>query len=158
MTTPSPQKETPQKAKALSARLLAVQALYQSFHRTQPIADVMEEYLRHRTEMEVDGERVVRPDGALFQRILKGVEERLADLAPIINAHIKKKHETRQSEPLMKAIISCGCYELLAHQDIDFPIIINDYLHVAHGFYDKSEVAFVNGVLDSISKTLRPKT
>jgi N utilization substance protein B len=150
------QKDPSPKAKALSARLLAVQALYQSFQLTQPISAAMQEYLDHRIEMDIEGEKLIKPDGVLFSRILTGIEARLQDLGPIITAHVKKKHETRPSEPLIKAIITCGCYEIFAHQDIDSPVIINDYLNVAHGFYDKGEVAFINGVLDSIAKTLRP--
>ena len=58
-------------------------------------------------------------------------------------------------EPLLSAILICGTYELLAHGEIDAPIIIADYLHVTHGFFEGSESKLVNGVLDALAKELR---
>ena len=40
-------------------------------------------------------------------------------------------------------------------QSIDAPIIIADYMHVAHAFYDEREEKLVNAVLDSVRKTVR---
>ena len=40
-------------------------------------------------------------------------------------------------------------------QDIDFPVIISDYMHVTHAFFDEPEEKLVNAVLDSIRKTVR---
>ena len=42
--------------KSLSARLRAVQALYQAEHNKQSMRAVLDEYLQHRSEMEVEGE------------------------------------------------------------------------------------------------------
>ncbi len=138
------------KAKLLSARLSAVQALYQADQNKQSMRAVLDEYLHHRSDMEVDGERLVQPDGALLKKILYGVDERRPELESIIDANLNKDAQDRKVEPLLRAILICGAYELLV-QEIDSPIIINDYLNVAHSFYDRNEVALINGVLDSIS-------
>ena len=53
------------------------------------------------------------------------------------------------------SIMLCGAYELMVHSDIDAPIVISDYLHVTHAFYDQGEHALVNAVLDSIRQTLQ---
>ena len=139
--TPSP------KAKALSARLSAVQALYQYSQNKQPMRVLYDEYLRFRSDMEIDGEKLVAPDGALLKKILFGVEERRQELETMLDANLKKDAQDRKVEPLLRAILLCGAYELLT-QDIDSPIIINDYLNVGHAFYDRNEVALINGVLD----------
>ncbi len=141
------------KAKALSARLLAVQALYQADLNAQPLSDVAAEYLEHRLGMEVEGEALVAADKALFTKIMRGVEERGRDLADILKANCKD--EGKRLEPLIKAILMCASYELLAHNDIDSPIIINDYLNVGHSFFESGEVSLINGVLDAVSKVLR---
>jgi N utilization substance protein B len=44
---------------------------------------------------------------------------------------------------------------LLARADIPTGSIINEYLDVAHAFYDKKEKGFVNGVLDAIARAAR---
>ena len=138
-------------AKALSARLRAVQGLYQADYNKQSTRAVLDEFLRHRKDMEIDGEPLVVPDGALLKKILYGVDERRQELEEVVNANLKKDAEDRVVEPLLRAILMCGAYELLV-QEQDSPIIINDYLNVAHSFYERGEVALVNGVLDSISK------
>ena len=143
------------KAQALSARLLAVQALYQMKQNKQPVKVVYDEYIKHRSEQEVDGQKLVKPDGALFKKILYGVEERFVELDSVIEANLKKDASDRVVEPLLYAILICGAFELLAHSEIDSPILINDYLNVGHAFFDKNEVALVNGVLDSVQKVFR---
>jgi len=147
---PEQDKKEVNKAAVLSARLYAVQAYYQATQNKQTMRSVLDEYLRYRKDFEIDGVKLVRPDGALLQKILFGVEERRPELESIIEANLKKDAEDRKVEPLLKAILICGAYELLI-AETDAPIVINDYLNVAHGFYDRGEVALINGVLDSIS-------
>ena len=143
------------KAQALSARLLAVQALYQMKQNKQPVKVVYDEYIKHRSEQEIDGQKLVTPDAVLFKKILYGVEERFVELDSVIQANLKKDASDRVVEPLLFSVLMCGAFELLAHSEIDAPIIINDYLNVGHAFFDKNEVALVNGVLDSVSKVFR---
>jgi N utilization substance protein B len=145
----SPQKPSA-KAKALSARLSAVQALYQVSQNKQSIRTVYDEYIRYRSHMEVDGEALVPPDGALLKKILYGVEERQPELEAVVDANLKRDATDRVIEPLLRSILICGAYELLI-RETDPPIVINDYLNVAHTFYGRGEVALINGVLDAIS-------
>ncbi|MCB1652335.1 MAG: transcription antitermination protein NusB [Alphaproteobacteria bacterium] len=142
------------KAKALSARLSAVQASYQLRHNPQPIANLLDEYLRHRSDMIIEGEPIVQPDGVLLKKILYGTEERRAELETVIDANLKRDATDRDVESLLRAILLCGSYELLV-QEVDAPIVINDYLNIGHAFYDRNEVALINGVLDSIAKAFR---
>lgn len=152
--TPTPKTVSP-KAKALSARLLAVQAVYQMRYTKAPMKSVYQEYIQHRKSPEAEGEKLVEPDGRLFKQILYGVEERFVELDSVISANLKKDASDRVIEPLLEAILLCGSYELLVQIDIDAPILINDYLNVGHAFYEKNEVALINGVLDSVSKAFR---
>jgi len=135
-----------------AARLLAVQALYQSMLNDQSAGEVAGEFLAGRTKMVVEGQEICPPDTKLFRRILGGVEKRRVDLDSIVSGHLDK---TKVPEKLLQSILLCGTYEVLAHQDIDPPIIINDYIEVAHAFYDSGEAKLVNAVLDRAVKTLR---
>lgn len=143
------------KAQALSARLLAVQALYQMKQNKQSVKAVYDEYIQHRVDEEIDGQKLVSPDSVLFKKILYGVEERFVELDSVIRANLQKDASDRKVEPLLYSVLICGAYELLAHAEIDAPIIINDYLNVGHSFFEKNEVALINGVLDSVSKVFR---
>ncbi len=137
----------------MSARLLAVQAVYQSSLNEQALKDAAQEYLDHRIGMHVEEEEIVEPDRALFAKIMNGVSERKKDLGQVIGANLNVSGE--RTDPLLKSILMCAAYELLAHQDIDSPIIINDYLNVTHAFFDKSEAGLINGVLDKVSAAFR---
>jgi N utilization substance protein B len=141
------------KAKNLSARLFAVQALYQAVQNKQRIPKVIEEFLSTRVGMEVDGEKIVTPDGSLFRKILGAVEDRGEDIEGLVNANIRS--ENKDVGMLLKAILTCATAELLVNSESGAPIIINDYLNVAHGFYDTGETKLINAVLDAVAKTVR---
>lgn len=149
----SPQKNISAKASALSARLMAVQAVYQAMLNEQKITDAGKEYLKHRVNMMVEGEEMVEPDRKLVTMVVRGVEERFEDLKSLLEHHLSEK--SHMPEPLIQAILVCGFYEMLENNDVDVPIIINDYLNVAHGFFGKGEVGLINGILDSAAKGIR---
>jgi len=151
----SAEKAAPQNLKNASARLMAVQAFYQLMQNQKPVRDVYEEYLEHRVAQVIDEYEVAQPDGALLKRILYGVDERYIEVETIVKANLKKDASDRVVEPLLYAVFMCGAYEILVHTEFDAPIIINDYLNVGHAFFEKNEVALVNGVLDSLVKVLR---
>lgn len=143
-------------AAARSARLVAVQGQYEIMHRGADAQDVAGHYLREYDKLELHGEKLVEPNLRLLKQILAGVDERgfelLEVLANILGDKAKKKNEM---DLILKAILLCGSYELMAHHEIDAPIIINDYLDITHGFYEASEAKLVNGVLDKVSKLFR---
>lgn len=142
------------KARNSAARLLAVQAVYQMHKNDQLVEDVIKEYLEHRTGVDIDGDEMVSPDQDHFALVVRGVEEHITQLGEVVAKNRGK--ETGDTEPLLKAILLCGAFELMVLQSIDFPIIISDYLHVAQAFYDEGEAKLVNALLDSIRKTVRP--
>lgn len=146
MTTKEPTSQ-----EKFAARLAAVQALYEKSQNGREINDLIDDYLRKRSGIQVEDGPTMPFDSVLFKQILTGAYDRSEDVASVISAHLGEK----DIEPLMKSVLLAGGYELLAHQDIDFPIIINDYLNVTHSFYDQSETGLINGVLDNMAKTFR---
>lgn len=138
--------------RARSTRLMAVQALYQAMQNDQSIASARDEYLARRTGMNIDGEQIEQPDGALLKKILSAVDKHKDDLERMVAAH--KSKPDAEIEPLLRSILLCAVAELIFMQDIDNPIIINDYLNVSHAFYGQGEVSLVNAILDAIGKTI----
>lgn len=156
MTHPGGQgaKATSPHARSLAARLAATRALYEWSQNQRDLRDIAADY--DDSNQAVDGERLVAPDGELLRKILSGAVDRLEDIDGIIAANLKPKGEVLKApEALLLAILRCGVYELLAHQDTDFPIIINDYMHVANAFYAPGEAKLVNAVLDAAARHLR---
>jgi N utilization substance protein B len=100
---------------------------------------------------DIEGDDYVPANLELFSKILTGVSKDRDTVREMVLGALNGK----KPEPLLQAILFCGIYELMAHHDIDAPIIINDYVNVAHGFYEQSEADLINAVLDKQSKNLR---
>ena len=141
------------KARLSAARLAAVQAIYSRMATGQGAHEVIEDYETDRLGAPVEGQAMIQPDKALFGDIVAGVAARQAEIEAALTAdptqHIP-------AEPLLRAVMLCGTWELIATQT-DAPIIIADYLNVTHAFFDQGEARLVNGTLDRIAKTVRSK-
>ncbi|MFP4098458.1 MAG: transcription antitermination factor NusB [Alphaproteobacteria bacterium] len=160
----TPKQKTKNNNKEFIARLMAVQACYQMIYNKKPVQMVVEEYLAEglQTDDELEnideGTEVVRisdtilPHGGLFKKILYNLEDRRSELKDILGAHI---NTAKDIEPLLQAVLLCGACEILENTKTDYPIILNDYLDITHEFYPQAQVAFVNGILDAVSKSLR---
>ncbi len=144
-------------ARNSAARLLAVQAVYQMIENDQTDKEVIAEFIKHRTGHDVDGDEFVQPEVELFSRVVTGVSDNREQLVSLVinNRGEKARDSVAKTEKLLQAIFLCGSFELMAHQSIDFPIIISDYLHVTHAFYEEPEAKLVNALLDSVRKVTR---
>ena len=163
--TPKLKPEGSQKARRTAARLAAVQAVYQMLANGQRANAVIEDIkTRPPGDGLEDAGKMVTPDGALMAAIISGVDARRDDLAQLITGAQNRRNSIADDtvlappasiEPLLRSILMCGAYELLAHHETDAPLIITEYLDVTHAFYDQGESRLVNGILDKISKGVR---
>lgn len=152
------------RAQAGTARLAAAQSIYQMMTSGCSVDEAARIYLDRFAGMDVDGEKLVAPDRALYVRLVRGVAERTSDLEDLLTGHLTKAAPETDPEPttprridlLLRAILVCGLYELLACPQTDTPVVISEYLHVTRAFYDGRETALVNAVLDAAARTLRP--
>lgn len=136
-----------------AARLLAVQAIYQASLNTQSLENVASEYLDHRKEVQDQDGKSIKADPKFFAYIVRGVGERKDDLGQILSAH--RSGNSDRMEPLLKAILMCASFELLVNIQTDSPVILDEYLNVAHGFFNPPEVGLLNGILDQVAKSVR---
>ena len=143
-------------ARRSAARLVAVQALYQMASTGIDTETVIGEFVQHRFETEIDGERMVPPDPALFGDIVRGTSDRAADIRPMIAGALDRSWSVERLEKLLAAILSAGAWELLANAEVDARLAIAEYVAVAHAFFGGSEPAMVNAVLDRLARELRP--
>jgi len=149
-------KEQKQGGPRSAARLAAVQAFYQLLMAEEPDVDkVVREYIEHRLGAEIEGDQYVDADAALFEDILLGAWNRKDEWRDKITVHLNKDWSMERIDKILIAVLSAGCYELAARIDVPTAVIINEYVDVTHGFYDRSEASFINGVLDKLAKDLR---
>ena len=138
-----------------AARLFAVQALYQIERSGAAPEAVIQEFLEHRQEQEVDGVPLVSPDLAQFRALVLGVCEEVHDLDNMLLAVLDVDWTLERLESLLLALLRAGIHEIASRQDIPARVVINEYVDLAHAFYGGKEPGLVNGVLDRLARNLR---
>ncbi len=136
-----------------AARLAAVQALYQMEMAGAPVETVIAEFLRDG----IDPDHRGAFDEALFADIARGTTARLAELDARIGGALTPDWPLERLEAVLRAILRAGTYELAARIDVPAPVVISEYLEIAHAFFAGKEPGLVNGVLDRLARSLRPE-
>lgn len=151
---PSPTAKSRSKARA-AARLAAVQALYQQEMEGTPIAALLHEFHQHRLGATIEDEEYADADVAFFDDIVGGVAARRDEIDGVIAAKLSSDWSMERLDKPMRQILRAGAFELMARPDVPVGAVINEYLDVAHAFYDRRDTGFVNGLLDAIAKEVR---
>jgi N utilization substance protein B len=138
-----------------AARLAAVQALYQLEMEETPLAKLLHEFHEHRLGATIEDETYEEAEVAFFDDIVSGADARRDEIDALIAARLAEGWSLERLDRPMRAILRAGTYELVARRDVPAATVINEYLDVAHAFYDKRETGFVNGLLDAIAKGVR---
>ena len=144
-----------------AARLLAVQALYQMDIRGGTAESTVMEFIQHRTELPVsaDGdEDSVRPrdaDKALFANLVQGVAGDREELNAALDGCLDGANTMERLEPLLRAILSAGAYELRSRDDIPARVAISEYVRLTDAFFEGREPGLVNAVLDRLARVVR---
>lgn len=141
-----------------SARLMAVQALYQMALTGASVAGIVDEFVHHRLAGgDIEGARYAPADRDLFVRLVRGVAGAAEELDALIARVLPEKWPLQRLELILLSILHCGVYELRSHLDVPPKVTITEYVDVAHGFYGGKEPAMVNAVLDRLARDLRPR-
>ena len=138
-----------------AARLAAVQALYQHEMEATPIPKLLHEFHQHRLGAEIEDDQYAEADVDFFNDIVQGAAARLDEIDGLISGKLAKGWSLARLDRTMLQILRAGTYELLARADVTVATVIDEYLDVAHAFFDAREAKFVNGVLDAVAKAVR---
>ena len=138
-----------------AARLAAVQALYQHEMEATPMTSLLDEFHMHRLGAEIEDDQYLEADVAFFDDVVRGVAARRDEIDSRLADRLAQGWSIARLDRTMLQILRAGAYELLARPDISVSIVINEYLDVAHAFFDDRETKFVNGLLDAIARDVR---
>ena len=139
-----------------TARLAAVQALYQMEISGGDVEQVIAEFTRHRLDEVVDGISLVKPDRALFAELVRGAALHRRDLDDMIAAVLVEDWTVERLETLLACILRAGAHELADRPDMPARVVISEYVDLADAFYGDKETGLINGVLDRLARELRP--
>ena len=133
-----------------AARLGAVQALYQMEMSGGGAEEVAQEFAEHRF-----GELPVPPDGHFFVAIVNGVPQHQVEIDRAVAASLSEKWKLERVDSILRAILRCAAYELIARRDVPAKVVIDEYVAVSGAFFGGDEPGFVNGALDTIARRKR---
>ncbi len=139
-----------------SARLAAVQALYQMEVADKGLNDILAEFEAHWIGREVEGDQYKPAELAFFRDVVAGV---LADQHAIdrrLDEALSQGWPLRRVEALMRAILRAGLYELKARPDVPARVAIKEYVDIAAAFFAREESGMINAVLDALARATRP--
>ncbi|HEX2565725.1 MAG TPA: transcription antitermination factor NusB [Burkholderiales bacterium] len=95
-----------------------------------------------------------RADLAFAQAIVRGVSGRSSELEEMIRPHLDRPLE--KLSPVERAILYIGSYELAAHPETPFKVVLNEAVELGKSFGGTEGHRFVNGVLEKVAGAVRP--
>jgi N utilization substance protein B len=137
------------------ARLAAVQALYQMEVSGAGSEAVVREFVDHRFDADMEGERLAPADEAYFRDIVRGVVERQAAIDKAIVRRLAENWRLERIDATLRAILRAGAFELIALPEAPIEVVIDEYVEIAKSFFNGPEPGFVNGALDAIARDER---
>lgn len=148
---------SPREISRSSARLGAVQALYQMDIAGTDVADVLAQFGTARLGETFENGECGPADIAFLGDIVEGVvrEQRAIDAA--VDDHLAAGWTLGRLDSTLRAVLRAGGYELMFRDDIPPRATISEYVDVAHAFFDGDEPGVVNGVLDALARERRPQ-
>ncbi|MGB3469789.1 MAG: transcription antitermination factor NusB [Erythrobacter sp.] len=143
-----------------TARLAAVQALYQMQMEKTALNKLLDEFHQHRLGREVDDEDnadAVFADAEVdfFDDIVRGVDARREEIDGLLLNRLASGWTLVRLDKTMLQVLRAGTYELIARADVPVAAAISEYVDVAKAFFDDREAKFVNGILDAVAKDAR---
>lgn len=143
--------QIPFKSRTLG-RLTSVQALFQIEQTRETASFVVLEFMTLRLK---DGAtNLSKSNASFFAKLTEGAWKNHERSDEMICGALKAGWTLERIEPVTRAILRAALYELVETQTPS-PVIINEYLNITHGFFDESEVAFVNGLLNTLKQKIR---
>jgi N utilization substance protein B len=95
-----------------------------------------------------------RADRDLAEALVRGVLERADELKGLIAPCLDR--DFARLSPVERAILYIGAFELQAHPETPFKVIVNEAVELGKSFGGTGGHKFVNGVLEKLAGGLRP--
>jgi transcription antitermination protein NusB len=137
------------------ARLAAVQALYQMEVSGAGAEAVVREFVDHRFDNDLEGERLAPADEAYFAAIVRGAVGDQAAIDHAIARRLAQNWRLERIDATLRAILRAGAYELMDSRGAPVEVVIDEYVEIAKSFFEGPEPGFVNAALDGIAQDAR---
>jgi len=128
-----------------NARKTAVQALYQWQMTGQNLGEIERQFL--------EDERLKNAQKSYFTELFYGIPKNLVDIDQVLAEFVDRPVE--KIDPVERAILRIGVYELLHRLDMPYKVILNEGINLAKCFGADGSHKYVNGILDKVAQQKR---
>jgi len=132
-------------AQRRKARKLIMQALYQWQMTGSEVAEI---------EAQFRAEYTGKTDWDYFKDVFRNIPPQVSELDSRMVAYLDR--EIKTLDPVERALLRMGVYELAHRIDVPYKVVINECVNLAKVFGATDSHKYVNGILDKVSKDLRP--
>lgn len=128
------------------SRRSIVQAYYQWQIAKQPIKEIIREFEADRGELK-------KADREYFTSVLLGMTRDSRYLDELLTPYLDRP--VTELDPVERAILHLGCYELHSCPEIPWRSVINESVELARMFGAEQSHKYINGILDRLAQDLR---
>ena len=144
-----------------ASRVAAVQALFQSEQAGISAETVIDEFVRHRLGAlpgsgGFEDGRVPEAEVPLFAGIVRAAVTQQETIDRMLTESLPAEWPLGRLDPVLRALLRAGAGELARADGPPAKVVINEYLNVAHGFFEGEEPRMANAILDRLARLLRP--
>ncbi len=136
--------------KRTRARECALQILYQHEMNPAPLESIIERFWKEEAVLPEDEVR------SFAEKIVSGTVEHLGEIDGVISKAVENWEITRMAV-IDRNILRSSTYEILFLSEIPPKVAINEGVNLAKKFSQIESGKFVNGILDKIAHTEKPR-
>ena len=138
-----------------AARLAAVQAIYQMELTGVDAEEVAREFIDHRFGREVEISPAGAPDEEFFGAVVRGVPHHQVEIDRSIAGCLSADWKLTRIDSILRAILRAAAFELIDRKDVPAKVVIDEYVDIAHAFFQGEEPSFINAALDKLAHRKR---
>jgi N utilization substance protein B len=116
---------------------------------------VVREFVDHRFDGDMEGERLAPADEAYFAGIVRGAVTEQVTIDHAIVRRLAKGWRLERLDATLRAILRSGAFELMRCPEAPTEVVIDEYVEIAKSFFEGPEPGFVNAALDGIAQDER---
>ena len=143
------------RARRAGARLAAVQALYAMEQTGKSAKETIRAFMEDKLGIGPDEQPVEEADPDLFKSIVNSVVGNQTAIDKAILKRLASGWKLTRLDATMRALLRAGAGEFIAHQHLSHAVILDEYVSLAHDFFEEGEAKFANAVLENVGKDLR---
>ncbi|HSM18979.1 MAG TPA: transcription antitermination factor NusB [Hyphomicrobiales bacterium] len=155
MAADAKRKRSDREVSRSSARLGAVQALYQMDIAGTDLSEVLAQFGAGRMGETFDDGECGVADFDFLKDIVEGVVREQHGIDRAVEDHLAAAWTLGRLDSTLRAVLRAGAYELMFRSDVPARVTITEYVDVAHAFFEAEEPRVVNGVLDALARAHR---